>query len=172
MNTYAVAREVSEGGTYLDAGKRYEVSQDGDTIFRFLDDYGDEIIASWGGCAHLDGGNWHRVETDAEGWAEWKPSKNGEAPPDWQDGWEWGCYDDDGDFAVEESEVPPVWLTSIKYIYRPRTVAEPVQAECDHPNADDYRNRAERAEAEATELRDRVRKLEALICDGLLGDNA
>ena len=75
-------------------------------------------------------------------------------------------------------------------------VAREVPEDCDHPNAEDYRNRAERAEAELAEwkeeaaeweeraeeyarshhanlkevvqLYERVRKLEALVCDALL----
>jgi multidrug resistance efflux pump len=39
----------------------------------------------------------------------------------------------------------------------------------DHPNVDDYRNRAERAEAECAELRAKVEELEARV-EGLLGD--
>ena len=108
-----------------------------------------------------------REVPEANPWREWKPSKIGEAPPDWQDGWEWEFLSHEGLWT----KLPfgrSGWSINYTYRYRPRAIAEPAQAECDHPNAEDYRNRAERAEAEAAELALRVRKLEALVCDALL----
>ena len=83
----------------------------------------------------------------------------------------------------------------MRYRYRPKQEEKTMHQETEHPNADDYRNRAERAEAELAEVKrrlarfeteveslnrvldnnlfdaERIRKLEALICDTLL-DNA
>lgn len=194
MTVYAVAREVREECTFLTAGKRYVAVDDADYegFFYFRDDTGGNCFSAWGGCVNLNGGDWHRIETDADGWAEWKPSKDGESPPDWQEGWEWQFKSGRGEWTVPCGV--SVWYTTYTYRYRPRAVAEKAKADLvveagsefdcgddprcanlqncvrhgDRPNADDYRNRAERAEAEAGELRQRVRNLEALICDALL----
>ena len=174
MTTYAVAREVPEDCTYLTAGKRYEVFKAMDFGFTLILDGRVHIYAIWEKCAHLDFKGWHRIETDADGWAEWKPSNNGEAPPDWQDGWEWQYLSSSGKWRTDVGEWDtdvvdaPHWYIDLPYRYRPCAISEtaqvePAQVECDHPNAEDYRNRAERAEAEAAEWKGRAERAEVMV---------
>ena len=110
MTTYAVAREVPDSCDYLTAGKRYEVSDNHDFGFSILADDGERLGPCWERSQHLNRKDWHRIETDAEGWAEWKPSKDGEAPPDWQDGWEWELLSSEGCCAKLFS-YKPLWAS-------------------------------------------------------------
>ncbi len=60
MKVYAKADSVDRN--YLTAGKLYEViNEDGKLLYIVCDD-GVKTICKWGGCAHLDGGLWERVE--------------------------------------------------------------------------------------------------------------
>ena len=60
---FAVADEVPASVGYLTAGKQYEVLPTSDnTAFLIVGDAGFKSYCLWEGCAHLDGGNWQRVE--------------------------------------------------------------------------------------------------------------
>ena len=60
---YAVAESVPDDVPYLTAGKRYAVlDSDNKNQVRITDDEGDVVFISWNDCAHLNGGNWTRVE--------------------------------------------------------------------------------------------------------------
>lgn len=62
---YAVADKVPEGCDYLTAGKRYEVtSEPSKGRFMFLSDDDIPQYGRWVGSAHLNGGNWQRIEED------------------------------------------------------------------------------------------------------------
>lgn len=52
-----------EGPAYLTAGKPYRLTEDSaGTGFHVTDDDGDEIYCLMENCAHLNGGDWHKVE--------------------------------------------------------------------------------------------------------------
>lgn len=60
---YAVADVVPEGSAdFLTAGKQYKTISDSECGFWVVADDGEEHCFLWNGCAHLDGGNWRRIE--------------------------------------------------------------------------------------------------------------
>jgi hypothetical protein len=62
MKTYAIPEKVPDDIDYLTAGKRYEVTEILGGLFAITDDDGDRIDCQWEGSAHLNGGNWTRVD--------------------------------------------------------------------------------------------------------------
>lgn len=59
---YAVAEKVPAYVDYLTAGKLYEVSDADDNRFNLQTDEGGLNFCLWTKCAHLNGGNWTRLE--------------------------------------------------------------------------------------------------------------
>lgn len=76
MKIYAVAETVPESSPYLTAGKRYALVPDkwgcdenglnGDNGFAFISDRGQINYGLWHDSHHLEGGNWTRIEEEAE----------------------------------------------------------------------------------------------------------
>lgn len=62
MTTYAVADEVPQSSPYIIAGKQYEVSEEFEGGFHIYAEKGRKPFCLWRGCAHLEGGDWRRVE--------------------------------------------------------------------------------------------------------------
>lgn len=59
---YAVA-PAKGAHSYITAGKRYEArDMIGGVGFKFWADNGSSCVGLWQDCAHLNGGNWTRVE--------------------------------------------------------------------------------------------------------------
>ena len=61
---YAYTDTVPASTPYLTAGKRYKVVREDGGLFRAYSDTGNLNAFLWGGCAHLEGGNWTREEVD------------------------------------------------------------------------------------------------------------
>jgi len=54
---------VEDERPYLIAGKRYPVLKDDGILFETKPDHGNPTISClWTGCAHIDGGDWTRVD--------------------------------------------------------------------------------------------------------------
>lgn len=51
---------------YITPEKMYEVSHDDGKIFHAINDDGVDMFCVWEGCAHLDNGDWTRVEIPDE----------------------------------------------------------------------------------------------------------
>lgn len=51
-----------DGERYITAGRRYEVTPVDEQVFKIRDDDGDLLFCLWRGCAHIDYGDWQRVE--------------------------------------------------------------------------------------------------------------
>ena len=62
MTVYAIADEVPESSPYIIAGKQYEVSAEFEGRFHIYAEKGLKPLCLWHGCAHLEGGDWRRVE--------------------------------------------------------------------------------------------------------------
>lgn len=59
---YAVAYDMPASTPYFIAGKEYPVFDDHIGSFRVADEDGESLLCLWEGCAHLEGGDWTRVE--------------------------------------------------------------------------------------------------------------
>ena len=63
MAVYAIADEVPESSPYIIAGKRYEAKDQPEPgLFTIKDENNGTRSCLWEGCAHLEFGNWRRVE--------------------------------------------------------------------------------------------------------------
>ena len=62
---YAVADTVSAQWAYIEAGRMYPVISERGSSFHIKMPEGRSMLCLWNGCAHLEGGNWIRIEGGA-----------------------------------------------------------------------------------------------------------
>ena len=66
MTTYAIPETVPDDRNYLTAGKRYRVVKENDTFFAACIEDGRTFVSQWQQSAHLNGGNWTRIEIEGD----------------------------------------------------------------------------------------------------------
>lgn len=106
MAIYAIPSRdaVDELGRYFIGGKKYPVLRGEDQHgFYAVDEYGGTLCCLWEDCAHLDGGNWQRVEEPDAPAADFRSMSDHELA-DWAvaNGLAGGCAEEiAGRFATE-----------------------------------------------------------------------